>query len=123
MLEDLSKAPENSVIILHACAHNPTGVDPTPADWAKILKVMKERKLFPLFDSAYQGFASGDLEKDSYAVRYFVDQGMEIVCCQSFAKNFGLYSKFYRVGLVLYLLCRLERKSTPLLKVLCCNFR
>jgi len=92
MLEDLSNAPEKAVVLLHACAHNPTGVDPTQDEWKQILQVIKERNLFPLFDSAYQGFATGDLEKDSWAVRYFVSQGMELAVCQSFAKNFGLYS-------------------------------
>jgi aspartate aminotransferase len=96
MLADLQAAPENAVIILHACAHNPTGVDPTHEQWEQIAKVVKERNLFPLFDSAYQGFASGDLDNDAWAVRYFVDQNFELLCCQSFAKNFGLYNE--RVG-------------------------
>lgn len=92
-LEDLNKAPENAVIILHACAHNPTGCDPTQEQWGAIADVMKARKLFPFFDSAYQGFASGDLDKDAWAVRFFVSRGFELLCAQSFAKNFGLYSK------------------------------
>lgn len=54
MLDDLRNAPENAVIILHACAHNPTGCDPTPEQWAKIADVIEEKRLFPLFDSAYQ---------------------------------------------------------------------
>ncbi|KOX79912.1 putative aspartate aminotransferase, cytoplasmic [Melipona quadrifasciata] len=69
MIKDLRSAPENAVIILHACAHNPTGCDPTPEQWAKIGDVIEERKLFTVFDSAYQGFATGDLDKDAYAVR------------------------------------------------------
>ncbi|XP_059485108.1 aspartate aminotransferase, cytoplasmic [Neocloeon triangulifer] len=93
MIEDLRNAPENSVIILHACAHNPTGVDPTPDQWKLIADVVEEKKLFPLFDCAYQGFASGDLEKDAFAVRYFVERGFELAGCQSFAKNFGLYNE------------------------------
>ncbi|XP_049887831.1 aspartate aminotransferase, cytoplasmic [Pectinophora gossypiella] len=96
LMEDLKNAPENAVIILHACAHNPTGIDPTHEQWEKIADVMEERKLFPFFDSAYQGFASGELDKDAYAVRYFVKRGFELVCAQSFAKNFGLYNE--RVG-------------------------
>lgn len=56
----------------------------------------QERKLFPFFDSAYQGFASGDLERDAWAVRYFESRGFEMLCSQSFAKNFGLYNE--RVG-------------------------
>ncbi|CAF4897112.1 unnamed protein product [Pieris macdunnoughi] len=96
MIEDLKNAPENSVILLHACAHNPTGIDPTHEQWIKIADVMEERKLFPFFDSAYQGFASGDLDSDAWAVRYFVKRGFELVCAQSYAKNFGLYNE--RVG-------------------------
>ncbi|KAG5897213.1 hypothetical protein JTB14_022564 [Gonioctena quinquepunctata] len=95
-LEDLRNAPEHSVIILHPCAHNPTGCDPTMEQWAQIAEVVKERTLFPFFDCAYQGFASGDLVKDAAAVRYFVEQGFELFCAQSFAKNFGLYNE--RVG-------------------------
>lgn len=98
MLEDLENAPEGSLIILHACAHNPTGVDPTQEQWKKIAEVVKRKKLFPLFDSAYQGFASGDLDKDAFAVRYFAENGFELILCQSFAKNFGLYSE--RTGLL-----------------------
>ncbi|CAH2069020.1 unnamed protein product, partial [Iphiclides podalirius] len=96
LIEDLKNAPENSVILLHACAHNPTGIDPTHEQWEKIADVMEERKLFPFFDSAYQGFASGDLDRDAWAVRYFVERGFELVCAQSYAKNFGLYNE--RVG-------------------------
>lgn len=96
MLADISEAPESSVIILHACAHNPTGCDPTEEQWCRLADVMKEKKLFPFFDSAYQGFASGDPVKDAFAVRYFVSRGFELFCSQSFAKNFGLYNE--RVG-------------------------
>lgn len=56
--------------------------------------LLQEHRLFPLFDCAYQGFASGDLEKDSWAVRYFVQEKFELFVCQSFSKNFGLYSEF-----------------------------
>ncbi len=54
MCEDLSSAPVGSVVLLHACAHNPTGVDPTPEQWQGVLKVVQERRLLPFFDSAYQ---------------------------------------------------------------------
>ncbi|XP_066255345.1 aspartate aminotransferase, cytoplasmic [Euwallacea similis] len=93
LLEDLRNAPEGAVVILHACAHNPTGCDPTQEQWGEIAKIVREKKLFPFFDSAYQGFASGDLDKDAWAVRYFVNQGFEIFCAQSYAKNFGLYNE------------------------------
>ncbi|KAM7356019.1 glutamate oxaloacetate transaminase 1 isoform 1-T2 [Cochliomyia hominivorax] len=96
LLADLEKAPEGAVIILHACAHNPTGCDPTHEEWIRIADLMERKKLFPFFDSAYQGFASGDPAHDAWAVRYFVKRGFELFCAQSFAKNFGLYCE--RVG-------------------------
>jgi aspartate aminotransferase len=89
----ISEAPERSIIVLHACAHNPTGVDPTFDQWKEIATIMKEKNHFPFFDSAYQGFASGDLMKDNAAVRYFVEEGFELAIAQSFAKNFGLYGE------------------------------
>ncbi|XP_037938755.1 aspartate aminotransferase, cytoplasmic-like [Teleopsis dalmanni] len=96
LLEDLCQAPEGAVIILHACAHNPTGMDPSQEQWKQIADVIEGKNLFPFFDSAYQGFASGDPDNDAWAVRYFVDRGFELVCSQSFAKNFGLYCE--RIG-------------------------
>jgi len=93
MLEDLGQAKEKSVVILHACAHNPTGVDPSQGQWAQIAEVCRQRKLFVFFDCAYQGFASGCLDTDAWAVRYFVDLGFELFCSQSFSKNFGLYNE------------------------------
>ncbi|CAL8243229.1 unnamed protein product [Lota lota] len=95
-LEDISKIPEQSVIMLHACAHNPTGVDPRPEQWKEISDLVKKRNLLVFFDMAYQGFASGDIDKDAWAVRYFIEQGHNIVLSQSFAKNMGLYGE--RVG-------------------------
>lgn len=93
MIGSLKEAPEGSVILLHACAHNPTGVDPTETQWKEIAEVMKAKKHFPFFDTAYQGFASGSLEKDGWAINYFVEQGFELVVAQSYAKNFGLYGE------------------------------
>ncbi|GAP91953.1 putative aspartate aminotransferase [Rosellinia necatrix] len=93
MKSAIAEAPERSIILLHACAHNPTGTDPTLDQWKEIAAVMREKNHFPFFDSAYQGFASGNLLQDSAAVRYFVDQGFELVIAQSFAKNFGLYGE------------------------------
>lgn len=94
--EDLRAAPSGSIIIFHACAHNPTGIDPTQEQWKVLADICQEKNLFPLFDCAYQGFASGDVDKDSWSFRYFVSRGFETLCCQSFAKNFGLYNQ--RVG-------------------------
>lgn len=88
--------PSKSIILLHACAHNPTGVDPSHEQWQELSKVVKEKQLFPFFDMAYQGFASGDTNRDAYAVRLFVKDGNNIALAQSFAKNMGLYGE--RVG-------------------------
>ncbi|XP_055376770.1 aspartate aminotransferase, cytoplasmic [Condylostylus longicornis] len=96
LIEDLENAPEGAAIILHACAHNPTGCDPSQEQWKKIAELMKRKKLFPFFDAAYQGFASGQPDKDAWAVQYFVEQGFELFTAQSYAKNFGLYCE--RVG-------------------------
>ncbi|RXW19880.1 hypothetical protein EST38_g5977 [Candolleomyces aberdarensis] len=90
---DLLAAPEHAVVLLHACAHNPTGIDPTPEQWATISDIVKERKLFPFFDMAYQGFASGNIARDAFAVRHFVAQGHQVAVAQSFAKNMGLYGE------------------------------
>jgi aspartate aminotransferase len=93
MLDILKHAPEKSIILMHSCAHNPTGVDPTPEQWKEIAGVIKERALVPFFDCAYQGFASGDLNRDAWSVRYFVEQGIELLVAQSYSKNFGLYNE------------------------------
>lgn len=96
LLEDLDKAENGSIVVLHACAHNPTGLDPTHSQWEDILKVMKKKNHIPFFDSAYQGFASGDLDKDAWALRKFSSEGLKLFLAQSYAKNFGLYGQ--RVG-------------------------
>ncbi|KAI4161104.1 MAG: hypothetical protein LQ342_005141 [Letrouitia transgressa] len=93
MRSAIDQAPKGSIILLHVCAHNPTGVDPTREQWVEIAKVVRARNHFPFFDCAYQGFASGNLENDAWAVRYFVDQGFELCLAQSFAKNLGLYGE------------------------------
>lgn len=93
MMAAIKEAPSNSVILLHPCAHNPTGVDPTEDQWKQIAALMKERDLFPFLDCAYQGFATGSLSQDNFAIRHFIEQGFELCVCQSFAKNFGLYGQ------------------------------
>lgn len=96
MIADLKAAPSNSIVLLHACAHNPTGIDPTEEQWRQISDVMKQKMHYPFFDMAYQGFASGDTDKDAFALRYFQSQGHSFCLAQSFAKNMGLYGE--RVG-------------------------
>jgi len=95
-MEDIKNIPEGSVILLHACAHNPTGVDPTPEQWKEMSALIKQKGLLPYFDMAYQGFASGDVDRDAFALRYFIDEGHNVLLAQSFAKNMGLYGE--RVG-------------------------
>ena len=68
-------------------------MDPTNEQWVTIADVMKAKQHFPFFDNAYQGFATGDLDRDAFSVRHFVETGFELFVAQSFAKNFGLYSK------------------------------
>ncbi|KYK55886.1 putative aspartate aminotransferase [Drechmeria coniospora] len=96
MVADLEAAPQGSAFLFHACAHNPTGVDPTPEQWREVSRIVKKQGHFAFFDMAYQGFASGDTDKDAFAVRHFVQEGHQIALCQSFAKNMGLYGE--RVG-------------------------
>lgn len=62
MIDDLRNATAGSVVLLHTCAHNPTGVDPTLDQWKIIAEVCRERQLYPFFDTAYQGFVSGNLD-------------------------------------------------------------
>lgn len=81
-LSSLKSAPEGSVFLLHACAHNPTGVDPTKEQWNVIAQAMLEKGHYGFFDTAYQGFASGDLDNDAWAIRFFVDKGVKMLICQ-----------------------------------------
>jgi len=97
-MEDLKAAPDRSVILLHACAHNPTGMDPSPKQWESIAELIQAKCHFAFLDCAYQGFASGDLQKDAFSVRLFAKRGIEFIVAQSFAKNFGLYGE--RIGAI-----------------------
>ncbi|PKI67621.1 aspartate aminotransferase, cytoplasmic-like [Punica granatum] len=103
MLEDLNSAPAGAIVLLHACAHNPTGVDPTLEQWEQIRQLIRLKGLLPFFDSAYQGFASGSLDSDAQSVRIFVADGGECLVAQSYAKNMGLYGE--RVG-ALSIVCK-----------------
>lgn len=81
-MHTLETAPQRSIFLLHACAHNPTGIDPTREQWKTICDVMIKRHHYAFFDCAYQGFASGDLDEDAWAVRYFVEQNVPMLVCQ-----------------------------------------
>eukprot|EP00803_Ostreobium_quekettii_P005741 evm.model.scf_1035.3 EVM.evm.TU.scf_1035.3 scf_1035:44608-49511(-) len=93
LMEDLMGAPSDSIILLHACAHNPTGVDPTPDQWKQMLKAIAGKQLLPFFDSAYQGFASGSLSADAAGLRMFADACPQLLLAQSYAKNMGMYGE------------------------------
>ena len=93
MVADITNAPDKSIILLHVCAQNPCGVDPSTDDWKSICEVMKQKQQIALFDMAYDGFVTGDPDCDAWPIRYFVDQDMEVIFAQSFAKIFGLYNE------------------------------
>jgi len=116
MMQALTRqAAPGSVVLLHACAHNPTGVDPTEEQWRMIANVFKERRLIPIMDSAYQGYASGSLDKDAFATRLFLEMGIEFFLCQSFAKNLGLYGE--RIGM-LHAVCDNRQEAEAVLSQL-----
>ncbi len=92
MLAALSTAKKHSVILLHACCHNPTGVDLTCAQWQQLLILLKERELIPFLDLAYQGYGTG-IEEDAYAVRLFADSGISFLVANSFSKSMSLYGE------------------------------
>lgn len=98
MIADIKGAPEGSFILLHGCAHNPTGIDPTPEQWQIIADVIQEKNHIPFFDVAYQGFASGSLDEDASSMRLFAARGMELLVAQSYSKNLGLYAE--RIGAI-----------------------
>lgn len=95
MCEGIRNMPPGSVILLHGCCHNPTGLDPTFEQWKELSDLIKKQQLIPLFDIAYQGFGQ-DLDHDAQAIRYFIGQEHEMLIAYSFSKNFGLYGE--RVG-------------------------
>lgn len=114
MITVLENIPENDVVLFHACCHNPTGVDPSVDIWETIAKVCKERRLLPIIDFAYQGFATGWID-DAVAIRAFSKYGMEFLVCSSFSKNFGLYQD--RVG-ALHVVAKNPEESTRILSQL-----
>jgi aspartate/tyrosine/aromatic aminotransferase len=95
MIEAIGRIPKGDFILLQGACHNPTGLDPTPEQWAKIAKAVSSRSLFPLIDFAYQGLAEG-LEEDAIGARALCANGREALIASSFSKNFGLYKE--RVG-------------------------
>ncbi len=95
MLSALSQLGAGDAVLLHACCHNPSGIDPNYEQWESIAKLASERGFLPLFDFAYQGFGQG-IDQDAEPIRMFASAGLEMLVCSSFSKNFGLYNE--RVG-------------------------
>lgn len=100
MLESFRRAPKGDVVLLHACCHNPSGLDPTEDEWRQVADVIVERELVPFIDMAYQGFAT-DVDADAFIIRELAGRVPEMIVCNSCSKNFGLYRD--RVGTVSFL--------------------
>src|SRR5690606_23227583 len=97
MFADLAKIPAGDVVLVHACCHNPSGMDLTFAQWQRFTALAQERGFTPLVDMAYQGFGAG-LDEDAAGLRHLADAVPELILCSSCSKNFGLYRD--RIGAV-----------------------
>ncbi|MCM2251064.1 MAG: aspartate/tyrosine/aromatic aminotransferase [Ramlibacter sp.] len=102
MLAGLNAAPQGTIVVLHACCHNPTGYDLNPAQWDQVIALVKARQLVPFLDMAYQGFGQG-IQEDGAVIGKFVASGQDFFVSTSFSKSFSLYGE--RVG-ALSVLCR-----------------
>lgn len=109
MRSALSTLPANTMVLIHACCHNPTGVDLPRDAWSEVVKIVKERNLVPLLDIAYQGLGDG-LDEDGYAPRLFADEGVAALVAASSSKNFALYGQ--RAGALHVLTRSGEEKRT-----------
>ncbi len=114
MLADLQAAEAGTVVVLHACCHNPTGYDLTPAQWAKVVEVVKARGLVPFLDMAYQGFGEG-IAEDGAVIQQFLAAGLDFFVSTSFSKSFSLYGE--RVG-ALSVVCASSEEATRVLSQL-----
>jgi len=115
MIEAMNQMNPGEAILLHACAQNPTGVDPTEEQWLTIVDACRVRGLIPVLDNAYQGYASGSLEKDGFSLTLFEQSGLEYFVAQSFAKNFGLYGE--RIGYI-HVKCASQKATAAVLSQL-----
>ncbi|MEI2679370.1 MAG: amino acid aminotransferase [Burkholderiaceae bacterium] len=92
MLAAFKALPAHSIVLMHACCHNPTGVDLKAAQWAELIPVIRARRLIPYVDIAYQGFGDG-IDEDAFAIRALADAGIAFFCASSFSKSFSLYGE------------------------------
>ena len=114
MLADLDRAAPGTVVVLHACCHNPTGYDITLAQWAKVIATLEQRSLVPFIDMAYQGFGEG-IEEDGRVVGLFMTAGLDLLVATSFSKSFSLYGE--RVG-ALSVVCQSKDEADRVLSQL-----
>jgi aromatic-amino-acid transaminase len=114
MLTALNLAPEGTVVVLHACCHNPTGYDITPAQWDQVIAAVKARKLVPFVDMAYQGFGHG-IAEDGAVIGKFVASAQDFFVATSFSKSFSLYGE--RVG-ALSVVCENKHEADRVLSQL-----
>ena len=114
MLETLKGLPAKSIVVLHACCHNPTGVDLTHDQWRLVVDVVKQADLVPFLDFAYQGFGDS-LESDAFAVRTFAESGIQCLIASSFSKSFALYRE--RVGAMTFVTASAEESKRVLSQV------
>ena len=114
MLADLNAAAAGTVVVLHACCHNPTGYDLTPAQWDQVILVVKSRGLVPFLDMAYQGFGDG-IQEDGAVVQQFIASGLDFFVATSFSKSFSLYGE--RVG-ALSVVCESKDEAARVLSQL-----
>lgn len=119
MLAAIKSLPARSIVLLHACCHNPTGVDLTHAQWQALIPVLQERNLIAFVDMAYQGFGEG-LDEDAYAPRVLADAGITCLVANSFSKNFSLYGE--RCG-GLSVVCADQDEAQRVLGQLTCTVR
>ncbi|KAF3052159.1 hypothetical protein E8E11_002807 [Didymella keratinophila] len=92
LLKAVEQAPSGSIFVLQGCCHNPSGADLSNEQWRTLARAMKPKDHFPFFDMAYQGLGS-PLAEDAFGLRHFAEQRFELLACQSFSKNFGLYGE------------------------------
>ncbi len=90
LMEGLNNIPSGDIVLLHACCHNPTGMDPSPDQWEMITDIIVKRNIIPFIDNAYQGLANG-LSEDAYAIKLMASKVSEMLIASSCSKNFGLY--------------------------------
>jgi len=93
MLDAMRAMPENSVVVLHASGHNPTGLDPTEGEWDCIMNICKEKQHLPFFLLGYQGIVSGSTDNDAYYIRKFMNEGLQLLVAQSYSVNMGIYGE------------------------------